>query len=334
LGLSGIWRFCWNSYIVGLRRDGIRLGVDDDSLVWTGHPTGIISANAIYSVIFNSLNIDPVHWWMEKIWMWNLPIKIKCFMWLCLNKKILTWDSLLKRGWQGPGICCLCKSAEETIEHLFVHCVFTKNIWYMLKCHLKFDVDWGGVSLENNLQLWINKNKSLKALPSFTCWGIWCYRNSLLFNNKVHPLEILVNKIIFSFQEHQKQPREKYARTISDLPMTKILVKGFFDGAAQWGVCGAGFVLHVNQSSFFRGWMVGGVGTNTKVEMLGLWVLLSLALKLEMDCLQVYGDSQVVINWISGKGEIKALSIIIGAKESGIVLLPLIELSFYIFSGN
>jgi ribonuclease HI len=170
---------------------------------------------------------------------------------------------------------------------------------------LNFVIDWGEGSLENNLQQWINKNKTLKALPGFTCWGIWTYRNNILFNNKALSLDLCVIKIIISFKEYQKQPREKIVRTIYDLPSSEILVKGFFDGATQGGVCGVGFVLQENHSRFFRGWMGGGINANTKAEMLGLWALLTMDLKLDLECLQVFGDSQVIINWAMGKGKLR-----------------------------
>ena len=148
----------------------------------------------------------------------------------------------------------------------------------MLKCHLKFDVDWGGVSFENKLQLWINKNKSLKALWGFTCWSILCYRNSLLFNNKVHPLDILVNKIIFSFQEHQKQPTEKSTMTIwftSDInPCQRVF----------WRCCSMGclwslFFLACESIQFLQGMDGWRCGNKQKIRDIG-FVGLTLALKL------------------------------------------------------
>jgi hypothetical protein len=159
--------------------------------------------------------------------------------------------------------------------------------------------------LEKNLQQWINKNKTFKALLGFTCCGIWTYRNNILFNNKALSLDLCVIKIISSFKEYQKQPREKIVRTIYDLPLSEILVKGFFDGVTQGGVCGVGFVLQENHSRFFRGWMGGGIGTNTKVEKLGLWALLAMDLKLDMECLRVFGDSQVIIDGAMGKGKLR-----------------------------
>jgi hypothetical protein len=41
-------------------------------------------------------------------------------MWLTLEKKFLTWDNGLKRGWDGPSHFALCRTKEELVQHLFV----------------------------------------------------------------------------------------------------------------------------------------------------------------------------------------------------------------------
>ena len=58
------------------------------------------------------------------IWDGKMPIKIKCFGWLVLTNKILTWEALQKRGFIGPGWCCLCHQDIKTVQHIFGYCVF------------------------------------------------------------------------------------------------------------------------------------------------------------------------------------------------------------------
>jgi hypothetical protein len=62
-------------------------------------------------------------------WKLDGPLKINIFLWMALANKILTWDNGQKRGWNGLGWCCLCKSENELVDHLFVHCSFTKEVW-------------------------------------------------------------------------------------------------------------------------------------------------------------------------------------------------------------
>ena len=50
-----------------------------------------------------------------------------------------------------------------------------------------------------------------------------------------------------------------------------------------------------------------GIGTNNFVELLGLKLLLSLSLQHNFKQLHIFGDSQLVINWASGKYRIQNL---------------------------
>ena len=45
---------------------------------------------------------------------------------------------------------------------------------------------------------------------------------------------------------------------------------GFFDGAAQKGVCGAGFILSISALHTYHCWLGCGIGTNTRAEQMAL----------------------------------------------------------------
>jgi ribonuclease HI len=66
---------------------------------------------------------------------------------------------------------------------------------------------------------------------------------------------------------------------------------GWFDGAAQrrGQISGAGGVIRVNNHTKYR-WMLNcGPGTNTRAELLGVWALLTLAIRLHIYDLQCLG---------------------------------------------
>ena len=44
----------------------------------------------------------------------------------------------------------------------------------------------------------------------------------------------------------------------------------YFDGAPTNGVCGAGFIIKLDNVKVIKGWLKAGRGTNTLVEILGL----------------------------------------------------------------
>ena len=64
-----------------------------------------------------------------RIWKCNIPLKLICFIWLCLENRINTWDNLIRRGWVGPNRCCLCRNEEESVNHLLCSCPFAKDVW-------------------------------------------------------------------------------------------------------------------------------------------------------------------------------------------------------------
>jgi hypothetical protein len=53
--------------------------------------------------------------WRKNFWSWNIQMKVKLFFWLVAENKVLTWQILQQKGWQGPGRCYLCKEANEEL---------------------------------------------------------------------------------------------------------------------------------------------------------------------------------------------------------------------------
>ena len=67
---------------------------------------------------------------------------------------------------------------------------------------------------------------------------------------------------------------------------------GFFDGATSDGACGAEFVIKLDNKSL-KCWRKDGKGTNTRIEVIGLWSLLHYDRVWGIKHLLVLGDSQV-----------------------------------------
>ena len=52
------------------------------------------------------------------------------------------------------------------------------------------------------------------------------------------------------------------------------------------------------------------MGTNTRVEFLGVWASLTLAYWLGIDQLQVLGDYKIVIDWLNFRGNLQVSSLV------------------------
>ena len=71
---------------------------------------------------------------------------------------------------------------------------------------------------------------------------------------------------------------------------------GFFDGASKLYNCGCGFVLNLSKDHFLYFSFDGGLGTNTKVELLSLYGLLLIVSLIGVFDISIYGDSKIIID--------------------------------------
>ena len=71
---------------------------------------------------------------------------------------------------------------------------------------------------------------------------------------------------------------------------------GYFDGAQNNGLCGAGMVLKLDEFWVFNLWMGACTGTNIRAYLLALWSLLWFVIRLWILHVQIVGDSKVIID--------------------------------------
>lgn len=66
----------------------------------------------------------------KKIWKIKAPPKVRIFFWLTMQNKILTQETLERRGRTVPIGCKLCHTPDmETREHLFWECSYAARFW-------------------------------------------------------------------------------------------------------------------------------------------------------------------------------------------------------------
>lgn len=70
---------------------------------------------------------NPIVW--NFLWTKAFIPKIDMFCWTLAHKSILSSENLRKRGMEGPFRCPLCKTEEETTDHLMLGCPYSKVVW-------------------------------------------------------------------------------------------------------------------------------------------------------------------------------------------------------------
>ena len=116
----------------------------------------------------------------------------------CLQKPQHPWETTKKKIQNtllSPSMCCLCAKDEETLDHLFLHCPFTRKAWYTLfgifdlELCLPSKIDrwmieglnFRGYSPKGNI-LWKCATRSL-------LWSIWKERNSRIFDDRFNSFD-------------------------------------------------------------------------------------------------------------------------------------------------
>ncbi|WVZ94677.1 hypothetical protein U9M48_040542 [Paspalum notatum var. saurae] len=107
--------------------DNVELQHDTlDQHTWRLSNLGIYSSKSAYEAFFTgTIKFSP---W-RCIWKTWAPLKCKLFIWLAVKNRCWTADRLAKRGLPHPSACPLCDQAAETIQHILISCVFSREVW-------------------------------------------------------------------------------------------------------------------------------------------------------------------------------------------------------------
>lgn len=126
------------------------------------------------------------------MWYNGVPFRIQFFMWTVVMGKISPMDNLQRKGFILPSICLLCYQEVESVSHLLLHCLFSREIWGGIMrdfgISLVFPMDlmalltgWRITALSAlGRRFW-------RLVPTAVCWAIWSERNSRVFDGRSEP---------------------------------------------------------------------------------------------------------------------------------------------------
>ena len=148
-------------------------------------------------------NSLPVNITAKNIWKLSIPVKVKVFTWLLVLGKLSVHATLQNRRpyhFFSPSWCVMCKKANESIDHLFLHCDFSLRLW----CNILkvFGRVWVIPRSSNDFLclgqgLFLNnKGKVLwKVVSIATFWVIWLERNNRIFEEGEESVEFLWDRL-------------------------------------------------------------------------------------------------------------------------------------------
>jgi hypothetical protein len=158
-----------------------------DRFVWKWSSDGKYSASSAYRAFFNG---SAALLGAREIWQTKVPPKVKFFFWLVLHQRLWTAERRKRHDLQDDDDCALCGQAPESIEHLFLGCVFTRELWFKLLAPvgLQVLVPWsderiGDWWMQQRGRFHYQSRPIFDCLVMLLCWCVWKERNRRTFDN-------------------------------------------------------------------------------------------------------------------------------------------------------
>lgn len=183
----------------------IKVNTRNDVLIWGYTPKGIYTTKEAYQLMFQTQEPTDPAW--NRIWTTRIWPKVSTFICLLYHQRILTWDNLIKREFQGPSYCPNCQNNEETIQHLMDSFHMANQLWEKLTfrcqrlCILLQDIK--GTIFNQTPEPYNNKvlNKLSEILLGLLLWTIWKERNKRIFKNHKNSLEVIWTNLCQNIKE-------------------------------------------------------------------------------------------------------------------------------------
>ena len=138
------------------------------------------------------------------VWRSWAPAKCKIFLWMALQRKILTVDVLLLRGRDNNYFCPLCERNLETPTHLLLDCPWSRYAWekiaQLAHALALLPASWDGLV---SIKAWLvachgkareDRKKGTLSIIQLMAWEIWRERNRRIFQQEYLGRERFIEK--------------------------------------------------------------------------------------------------------------------------------------------
>ena len=138
--------------------------------------------------------------WSKIVWHSHCILKHCFVLWLAIKHKLLTHDRLMK--WYPNKVmkCSLCKTVEDSHDHLFFQCKYSQEVWTAIQAMAKIRSNpktWDShvsemSSIQGHNSIW---NVIRKICFAATVYHLWRERNHREFEQKEKDRDTLIKCI-------------------------------------------------------------------------------------------------------------------------------------------
>ena len=119
---------------------------------------------------------------MEKIWTFQVPVKVKNFVWRSCVNCLPTTVALRKKHVTISDICLGCSNVSKDTFHALVKCPLAKDVWKLTDLGDLSEVvdsfrDWWKLAVQR-------QNMGELNMTAIILWSLWNSRNELILNGR------------------------------------------------------------------------------------------------------------------------------------------------------
>lgn len=159
----------------------------------------VFSITKLYRELVGQVQKVP---WAKIICQNGAPPKCKFIMWLALHEQLATCSWLRKFGVVVDPTCCFCGEDEETMDHLFFDCRFSKEVWTQVaswcgirRVAMRWDVE--RIFLISQCSTNNITQRFYRCIVSVLIYQIWIARNCWRMQNQRIQIDGVVKQCKF-----------------------------------------------------------------------------------------------------------------------------------------
>lgn len=197
----------------------------------------------------------------------------------------------------------ICFENSDDNLHTFLYCPQSLSLWGQLATLIGFPAI-------SHPSWWAAQRAIWRPIPLIVFWFIWKSRNNRIFQNFKGPFNCILDKVIpfYSSILHISPLQNNLQRVAFDyLHLT--CPRAYFDGAAKNGFCACGVYIAMTNDLQYSLYWNGGKGKSNKAKAMALHGLLLFCTFMDIEPINVYGDSKIIIEHVNGKHAIQTDSL-------------------------
>lgn len=287
-----------------------------DKQIWLSTPSGEYTTKSGYHEAIKMRTEEGGHpesrelEWFKGVWNLHISPKIKMFLWKLFQQALPVGEILMARHITTESQCPRC-GTPESIDHLFLHCQFAKDVWQAAPFTTTFEYS-GLIDLQD---VWLNlcgrnclppTGLATGHLAPWILWHLWCARNQLVFEGKSMSAEETLTKAVTTAKEwtnsQEKDKQRQTYKTPARVPdlQNRTVVNSDAAWRATTGTAGLGWTLRNEEGSHSFTAGAQHVGSVLIAEGLALKKALSSCKDRGIKRIHCFSDSAQLMKAVNG----------------------------------